>query len=151
MLILSNLQESNLMWMGLWLGIFILALIIELCTEQIVSIWFSGSALISFILSLCKVYWWIQIIVFVVCSIVLLIFSRPFIRKVLQRDIPTNIDSLIGTSIKVISEVTPTSLGEGKIRDVTWSLISNNETIKEGEYATIIAIEGNKLHVKRKD
>ena len=151
MLILSNNQNSNIFWISLWIGIFIFALIIELCTEQIVSIWFSGAALICFILALCKIYWWIQIIVFVVCSIALLLCSRPFIRKVLQKDIPTNIDSLIGTSIQVISKVTPTTTGEGKIRDITWSLITNDVVINEGEFATIIAIEGNKLRVKRKE
>lgn len=151
MLILTNTFDWNYFWIGLWIFIFVFALIIEFATPQLVSIWFSGASLISFILALFKVPWWIQLIVFIVTSIVLVAFSRKFVTKILQKDIPTNSDALIGQEILVVTPVSKHQLGSGKIRDITWSLFTNDETIEEGEYAIITSIEGNKLHVKRKE
>jgi membrane protein implicated in regulation of membrane protease activity len=150
MLFLADILNLELFWIVLWVGILIFALVIELATEQLVSIWFSGASLISFILALCNVKWWIQIIVFIICSGLLVAFSRTFINKVLQKDIPTNSDSLIGQEILVISPITKNQLGEGKVRDITWSLISEDE-IDINEYVIITSIEGNKLRVKRKE
>ena len=93
MLILTNILDWNYFWIGLWIFIFVFALVIEFATPQLVSVWFSGGALISFILSLFKVYWWIQLIVFIVSSTVLVACSRKFVTKILQKDIPTNSDA----------------------------------------------------------
>lgn len=151
MLILTNILDWNYFWIGLWIFIFVFALVIEFATPQLVSVWFSGGALISFILSLFKVYWWIQLIVFIVSSTVLVACSRKFVTKILQKDIPTNSDALIGKEILVVTPVSKHQLGSGKIRDITWSLYTTEETIEVGEYAIITSIEGNKLHVKRKE
>lgn len=151
MLISISSIDWNVFWIALWIIIFIAALIIEFSTEQLVSIWFAGASLISFILALCSVKWWIQIIVFIVISIILIAGSRKFIKKVLQNDIPTNSDSLIGQEILVIKSVSKHDLGAGKVRDITWSLTTNEEeVINEGEYAIVTDIRGNKLHVKKK-
>ena len=58
-----------------WLGVIALAIIVEASTSALVSIWFIPSAIISFILALCKVDLWIQIVVFFVASALLLIFT----------------------------------------------------------------------------
>ena len=151
MLILTNILDWNYFWIGLWIFIFVFALIIEFATPQLVSIWFSGASLISFILALFKVAWWIQLIAFISISIILVAFSRKFVTKILQKDIPTNSDALIGQEILVVTPVSKHKIGSGKIRDITWSLYTTEETIEVGEYAIITSIEGNKLHVKRKE
>lgn len=152
MFFLTNLIDSNVFWIVLWVGIFLFALVIEFCTEQLVSIWFSGAALISLILSIFNVYWWLQIIIFILCSIILVAVSRTFVSKVLQKDIKTNSDSLINNEILVLKPTKKHLVGEGKIRDITWSIITDDEEIiNEGDYAIITSIEGNKLHVKRKE
>ncbi len=151
MLILTNTFDWNYFWIGLWIFIFIFALIIEFATPQLISIWFSGGSLIAFILALFKLPWWIQLIAFLLISIILVAFSRKFVTKILQKNIPTNSDALIGQEILVVTPVSKFQIGSGKIRDITWSLCTTDEEIKEGDYAIIISIEGNKLHVKRKE
>ncbi|MDD7382645.1 MAG: hypothetical protein PUG37_07730 [Bacillales bacterium] len=43
-------------------------------------------------------------------------------------------------------------MGEGKIRDVVWSIIVDDDIIiKEGEFALVKDIRGNKLVVSRKE
>lgn len=152
MLIFANSLNFGIFWICLWIFIFIAALVVEFLTEQLVSIWFSGASLISFILALCKIDGWIQIVVFIISAIILVAFSRKFVNKVLQKDIPTNSDSLIGQEILVTKSVSKTQKGEGKIRDIVWSLVSDQDNIiKNGEYAIIKEIKGNKLIVERKE
>ena len=110
------------------------------------------AASMAAILSIFNVYWWLQIIIFIVCSIILVAVSRTFVSKVLQKDIKTNSDSLINNEILVLKPTKKHLVGEGKIRDITWSIITDDEEIiNEGDYAIITSIEGNKLHVKRKE
>ena len=46
-MLLTNLLESSIFWLIIWLVVFVLAIVIELATEQLVSVWFSGGAIIS--------------------------------------------------------------------------------------------------------
>lgn len=151
MTLLLSLIDNQLTWIIIWIAVFILALIIELTTEQLVSIWFCGSAVVCLILAICSVPWWVHLIVFVVASSILLVVSRFLIKKDQQKSVPTNTDSLIGQEIKIIKEVTNSEYGEGKVRDVVWSILSKDGDIKEGEIAIIENIEGNHLIVRRKE
>ena len=57
------------MWI-IWLAVFLLALVIEGISSEIVSIWFALGALIALLASLIPgVEWWIQLILFVVISV----------------------------------------------------------------------------------
>lgn len=151
MTLLLSLIDNQITWIVVWISVFILALIIELTTEQLVSIWFCGSAVICLILAIFSVPWWIHLIVFILASSILLVVSRFLIKKDQQKSVPTNTDSLIGQEIKIIKEVTSSSYGEGKVRDVVWSILSKEGEIKEGEIAIIENIEGNHLIVRRKE
>ena len=68
-------------FLWLWLGIFIVTLLFEFVTADMVSIWFSIAAIPSFLLALFSINPIIQIIVFVVFSIVLLVLTRPVVMK----------------------------------------------------------------------
>ena len=73
---------SPMVWV--WLGITVALLIFEICTTSLTSIWFAGGSLTAFVLSLFKLPLWVQIVAFVVVSVVLLIFTRPLVEKVLK-------------------------------------------------------------------
>ena len=79
------------------------------------------------------------------------IISNLFIRKKLKdKLIQTNVDSLIGTKILITKEINFFNNGEGKIRDIYWTcVVETNETISVNEYALIVRVEGNKLIVKK--
>lgn len=143
----------NNWWFGLivWVIIFILALFIEISTPQLVSIWFSVAALVALILSVCGVPFVWQALTWVLASLVLIILFRAiFGKKLSNKSQRTNYDALIGEPILITKDVDHYNLGEGKIRDVVWSIKSNDE-IKQGEYAKIIQIEGNKLIVEKEN
>jgi membrane protein implicated in regulation of membrane protease activity len=90
--------------------------------------------------------------IFLVLSVVLLIFTRPIaIKKFKVGKNRTNVDDLIGRDILITKKITKYDKGEGKIKGQMWSAISeNDEEIEANTECMIVGIEGVKLVVKRK-
>ena len=147
----DSILDNQIFWAISWLIVFILALGVELATEQLVSVWFCGGAVVSGILAACKVNYIIQIIVFVAVSVVLLIFAKTTFGKKLfkSRNQKTNYDALIGEEILITEKVSPKAYGAGKVRDVVWTVVCDSE-IEAGEFAVVKEISGNKLIVEKK-
>lgn len=140
--------------MFFWLGVFIFTLIIELSTAELVAIWFTGGALVSLILSCFNANWVIQVVVFVLVALILLICTRPFLKKRVFNDeaVLTNVDSMINSCILITKEVSLNNVGEGKYRDVIWTCkVESDVVIEKGEFALIKKVEGNKLIVCKKE
>lgn len=143
---------DNVFYAYLWLIIFILFGIIELITPQFITIWFAVGALITIPLAVFSVPFPIQIIVFILASIMLLAATRPLYKKYIKkRYVPTNADALISTTAIVIEEINnDDAVGIVKARGQIWSARTiNGEKIEIGEKVDIISIEGVKLIVSR--
>ena len=70
-----------------WLSVFVIGLIIETGTTELVSIFFSFGALIAMIISFIPgVEWWVQLIIFVVLSGASLAALRPIVKKYLNKE-----------------------------------------------------------------
>lgn len=140
------------MWI-IWLVLFVAMLIIEAVGPALVSIWFALGAVIALILSFIpEVAWWIEVIVFVVISIATLLALRPILKRYIKRNnYNTNIDSFTGKRGYVIEDITYLRPGAVKIGDVSWTAIPVNkdEKIVENEIIEVVAINGNKLIVKK--
>ena len=76
-LILSGL-ELNL----IWLGLFIILIVIELFTVGLTTIWFAAGALAALAANALGAGLVVQIIIFLAVSCVLLIFTRPWLRNI---------------------------------------------------------------------
>ncbi len=145
--------DLQLVGIILWVVVFFVAVIVESLEPQLVSLWFAGGALFALLFAtLFQVGLLWQILIFTVTSVVLLILTRPFVKKVTNRPtIPTNADALIGQDILIEKGFGPKMSGMGMHGDVRWKLMSHQDaTFKAGEYATIQAINGNKLVVTKK-
>ena len=140
------------MWI-IWLVLFVAMLIIEAIGPALVSIWFALGAVIALILSFIpEVAWWIEVIVFVVISIATLLALRPILKRYIKRNnYNTNIDSFTGKRGYVIEDITYLKPGAVKIGDVSWTAIPVNkdEKIVENEIIEVVAVNGNKLIVKK--
>ncbi|MCH5180313.1 MAG: hypothetical protein J1F32_03800 [Erysipelotrichales bacterium] len=144
-------EDINAVHIIIWVVIFIAMLAIEFSTMELVSIWFAVAAIPALILAALSVGIWYQILAYAVVAAVAFMFSKFFIRKRLKvNPSATNADSLIGTDILIISKVTPTENGEGKVRDVVWT-VASNDFIASGEFAIVKEIKGNKLIVIKKE
>ena len=139
------------MW-AIWLGVFVVALVIEALTSELVSLWFSIGALFALIISLIPgVEWWVELIVFAVISVAALLCLRPLANKLLIRnEISTNIDEIVHKKGIMVKGYDEFNRGEVKINGVIWTAVNTNEKekIPEGASVEVIAIEGNKLIVK---
>lgn len=137
-----------------WLGVFVIAVIVELLTSELVSVWFAGGALLALIVSFIpNAPFWAEILVFAICSLLLVLFLRPFAKKKMMKKVPEsrfNVDDMVGRKAKVTKRITDLDRGEIRYHDVIWTAESQDgETIEEGEIVEIVAIVGNKVIVKK--
>ncbi len=139
------------MWV-VWLAIFAITMIVEVCVPDLVSIWFSLSALITLFFSFIEgLPYWGEIIIFVGLSLILLALTRKFVKKFLKskETVKTNLNSFIGKEFKLEKTIEPFSKGEIKINGVAWDCdTKDNSKIEKGKIIIIKEIQGNKLIVE---
>lgn len=132
----------------LWLITIIALSFVEAATVNLVSIWFIASALISLILSFFEISFFIQFAVFVIVGVLLMITTKPILKKWIKpKDIKTNFDRVIGMIGVVTEEITKNTIGEIKVDGKRWSAISTKK-IPVGETVIVESIDGVKLKVK---
>ena len=139
-------------WFWIWIGVLVASIVIEACTLDLISGWFAVGALIPLILSACNVGWEIQVVVFVIVSAVSMISLRKVAIKYLFKNSnsKTNVDALVGKTVRMLTETDFDTVGTVKVNDVVWSAVGvNQETIEKGQLVEVVAIEGNKLKVKQ--
>lgn len=132
----------------MWMVIFVLLILLEIMTVNLVSIWFALGSLASFILSFFvqDVSW--QIALFILVSFVSLLLTKKFVRKIHNSEvIPTNLDRVIGQIGVVTEEINKLEPGEVKVDGKRWSAISSKK-IYVGSKVEILSIDGVKLNVK---
>lgn len=131
-----------------WMIIFIALIVIELCTVNLVSIWFAVGALASFVLSFWVSDFTWQILLFIVVSLISLLLTKKFVQKVRGGEIvKTNLDRVIGQIGIVTEEIAKLEPGEVKVDGKKWSAVSTKK-IKVGSKVEILSIDGVKLNVK---
>lgn len=139
------------MMVYVWLGVLAAAVILELATTQMVSIWFAIGALAAFIAALAGVeQLWIQIIIFVVVSAIAVAITRPLVKKMINKKAePTNADMVIGKTgivTEKIDNLAPSGLV--KVNGTVWTARTlDDSVIEENEKVIIKEIRGVKLLV----
>lgn len=135
----------------LWASLFVVTIIFEIVTVEMISIWFSVGSLVSFILALFGVSDSIQIIVFLIVSVVLLCAARNVCKKLLKNSKEkTNIDSVIGTTHTLLKSIDADNAGEIKLNDIKWRVVSaSGEKIEQGSKVKIVQVSGNKFIVEK--
>ena len=139
------------MWI-VWLVVFVVALLIETMSSELVSLWFAAGSLIALIVSLIpQTTWWIQLVIFAVISVASLVCFRPIIRRALKRTVvSSNVEELIHRKGMMTKGCDEFNHGEVKISGVFWTAYASDEKtpIKAGAVVEVLAIDGNKLVVK---
>lgn len=135
-----------------WLGLLVVLLLVELATMGLTTIWFAGGALAAFAVSMFTEAVSLQVLVFLAVSSILLIFTRPFAVKFVNKNrVKTNADSLIGKIGIVTAEIDNLeSRGEVQVSGQIWSARSKEgkEKLEKGTQVKILDISGVKLIVE---
>ncbi len=141
---------TTMLW--IWCVVIVISVLLEAMSPlQLTSIWAGAGAVVALILELCGVDMTIQIVVFFVVTILLIILTRPFAKKMTSfKKSATNADMNIGKLGKVTKVVDP-ELGIFRVRveNNDWSATTEDKTIPPvGSEITVLRIEGVKLIVK---
>lgn len=133
----------------IWLAAAILLFIIEAATVGLTTIWFATGALAAFVLALFDIPVAAQIVVFLMVSVCLLVFTRKiFVDKLHAGSEKTNTDALPGLTATVEEDILPMQVGQVRLNGQMWSAICRgNETVPKGSMVEVKAIEGVKLVV----
>ena len=135
-----------------WAIAVIAFVIAEICTVQLVSIWFAAG---SFVTMFACYFWDLssmkQLGLFIVSSVLFLVVSLPFIKKRKQQiKIATNSELDVGRHATVI-EAIDLDKGTGRVtlNGVNWSAVpeNENEIIPEGTIVIVKKVMGAKLLV----
>lgn len=140
--------------MTIWLIVFVACIVIEIITMGLTTIWFAGGALIAAAAAALNAPLWLQIVLFIAVSLVLLYFTRPVAVKYFNKDrVRTNAESLVGKQAIVISEIDNLQgIGQVTVGGQEWSARTTIEgiTLPVGSVVVIRAISGVKLMVEEK-
>lgn len=138
-----------------WLVALIVFLVIEAATLGLATIWFAGGALVALIAAMCGAGIVIQIVLFLVVSLVLLFFTRPLAVRFLNKDtLKTNVDRVVGMEGVVTEEISNLAgTGMVSLEGNMWTARTENEggTIPVDAVVTVLRVEGVKLIVKVKE
>lgn len=133
-----------------WLAVVILLAIVEIISINLTTIWFVISGLVSLFISFICDNFLIQFATFVILGIILLITTKPYLKKILKaEDTKTNLDRVEGMSGIVTEEITRKQNGEVKVDGKLWTAYADKK-IKVGSMVKIIKIDGVKLKVEER-
>ena len=136
----------------MWLILLACFLVVAAITVGLTTIWFAGGALVAAIASGMGAGTLMQWLLFLIISLVLLIFTRPLAVRYMNKGVPkTNVNSLIGERAVVIQKINNLEqTGQVRINDIEWMARTSSDevTIPEHAIVTIEDVQGVKLIVK---
>ena len=135
-----------------WLALAVILAVFEIFTLGLSTIWFALGALCAFLCAMAGASIPLQIVIFIVASILSLLLVRPLSVKYLNSRLSrTNIDALIGRRVKVVKDIVNLEdRGAVSFDGTTWNARTvSGEDIQKGETVVINRIEGNKLFVTK--
>ena len=144
----GGIDMVNLIFWGV---IFVATVIAEVMSMQLVSIWFAFGAAGAFCGALAEWSFTAQLGIFVLISALLLLITRPILKKLRVRLVPPmNAEKGIGETALVIEDIDP-ALGTGRARQggIDWMAVSETGCIIPKDSIVVISkIDGAKLIVR---
>ena len=141
--------SNNLPWV--WVAVTIICVVIESLTLSLTTIWFGISSFVLVFLAFTPIPFGAQLFIFVAMSLVLLIFTRPVVKKKInQKQIATNYERIIGQIAVVTKKITALDKGSVKINGMEWTAaVKEDITLEEGSKCIIEEIAGVTAYVKQ--
>ena len=137
----------------IWLIIAGFFAILEMITVGFLVIWIGVGAIPALIYSIFfPEQVMVQIIIWVVCSVILILLTKDLTDKVKPAPTPTNVYSIIGKRATVVQNINnDKAQGQIKVGGDVWCAKAENddEVIPENAIVEIVSIEGVKAIVKK--
>ena len=140
----------NVVMIVVWIAVIAIGIIVEAQTSELVSIWFAISGAVAIVCAIAGLSIPIQVAVFSTLTLLLVICTRPLVKKFTKNtEVKTNADKLVGMIGVITKDVKDGERGSVKVEYQEWTAIAkNNQTFSEGTKVVISEIIGNKLVVE---
>lgn len=136
-----------------WIAVIAVAIIVEVITDQLVSIWFVPGAIVATILDYFKVGLVWQVLVVLILATAGIVFAKTYLAKRIDSKIvKTNIEAIIGERCVVTEKIDNyVGCGQVKIKGQIWSArgVDEDSVFEEGDILHVVAIEGVKVICKK--
>lgn len=136
-----------------WLVLMVALLVIEIATVGLTTIWFAIGALAAMLVAFLGGGWVLQIAVFLVVSLGMLIFTRPFAMKYINvKHVKTNYEEIIGKVVSITQDIDNiNATGAAKVNGQEWTArsVQDDITLPAGSLARVVSISGVKLIVEK--
>ena len=135
-----------------WVVTFLALAVIEAITVRLVAIWFAVGSVGAFIVALMDTPFWMQVIVFLLCSLLLLLLTRPFTKGFIDKKYETSsADCVVGKTAVVIEEINNNrAQGRVMVCGTDWAARSSDDSvINAGEEVTVESVDGVKVMVSK--
>ena len=137
----------------IWIALIIIFAVVEIITVGLTSIWFAGGAVVALLVDAAGLGPVWQFAAFVVVSVILLVFTRPFaMRFINTRRLKTNYEGIIGKTIRISQKVDNIGqTGMAVVNGTEWTVRSEQDDVilEPGTLAKVVNISGVKLIVKK--
>ena len=137
----------------IWAIAIVVFLVVEWIVPGLVSLWFAIGAVPALIAALLGAPMWLQVVWFIVVSVIALAVTRPLAKKyVNSKASHTNADMVIGQDCVVKETINNVeACGCAAIQGKEWTARSEDGSIiPAGSIAEVVRIEGVKLIVRSK-
>ena len=136
----------------IWLVVLIVAIVVEVATMGLTSIWFAGGALVAVLSAVLGLPIFLQVLLFFMVSLLMLFFTRPVAVKYFNKDrVKTKVESLVGRQAVVTSEIDNLqAIGQVTVGGQEWSARSCEDRVRipVGSVVNVVSISGVKLIVR---
>ncbi len=140
---------TQYLWL-IWLGFILICVIIELLTLEFTFLMIAAGSLGGLGANLLGAPWWLQIIVALVLSVLMLVLIRPVLLRLTRKGAdptPSNIDALYGMSGRVVLQLGEAG-GQVKLANgETWTARLDDSAgtgaVEVGAPVTVTAIRGS--------
>ncbi|MBQ7839517.1 MAG: NfeD family protein [Lachnospiraceae bacterium] len=138
-----------------WMVLLVVLVAVEIATMGLTTIWFAAGALAATIAAACNAPLFVQIALFLIVSVLMLVFTRPVAMKYFNVDrTKTNVESLIGQKGIVTGEISNIkACGQVTLNGMEWTARAavEDEVIPEGTVVIVKEIHGVKLIVETEE
>ena len=137
----------------IWIAVIVLAFIVEVLSDQLISIWFVPGAVIATVFDFCDIDLIWQLLVILVLAAIGIIFAKTYLCKRINSSVvKTNIDAIIGERCIVTEKIDNyVGCGQVKVKGQIWSArgVGDDDVFESGEILHVVAIEGVKVICKK--
>jgi membrane protein implicated in regulation of membrane protease activity len=133
---------------AIWIAAGLVLAALEMFIPGLVIIWFGIAAVVAGVLAFFVHNQYIQFGVFVVLSLLMVVFSQRIARRITHAE-PEQVGAnrMVGVAGRVVRAITPPELGRVKVSGEEWRA-SASCPLAEGAPVKVVGVEGTRLMVE---